>query len=177
MKATVPADGIYRVRAYVRDLSNLGGDGVRGSITVNNYIAASSEVCRGTGAHTYEAALGADRLWLKAGDRIEYVVDPLTDREYDPTGLSACYERTGDATARVINIDITGSNNRHVGAGREGWNDWNKWNYMRFSGSVAEYSPTPERTLPNCREADGTRRNVAFTLVHDSGAVDRKSVV
>ena len=174
LKAIVPSDGIYRARAYARDLNNGGGDGVRGSVAVNNYIVASAEVRRGTGQCTYEAALGADRLWLKAGDRIEYVIDPLTDREYDQTGLSACYERTGDATARVINIDITGSNNKHVGAGREGWRDWNKWNYMRFSGSVAEYSPTPERTLPNCREADGTRRNVAFTLAHDSGAVIAK---
>ena len=42
---------------------------------------------------------------------------------------------------------------------------------MRFSGSVAAYNPTPERTLENCREADGTtHRNVSFTLKRDSGA-------
>ena len=175
LKATVPADGVYRVRASIRDLNNTGGDGIRASVAVNNYVADSAAILRlASGGGLYEAVLSADRLWLKAGDRIEYVIDPLDGKDYDQTGLTACYERTGSATARVINIDITGSNNTHVGAGREGWSTWNKWNYMRFSGSVAEYSPTPERTLANCREADGTRRNVAFTLVHDSGAVIEK---
>jgi hypothetical protein len=59
----------------------------------------------------------------------------------------------------------------YAGVGREGWSNWTRWNGMRFSGSVAAFNPTPERTLANCKEADGTtHRNVAFTLKHDSGA-------
>ena len=183
IKATVPADGIYRVRSCVRDLNNgggiagFGGDGVRGSVVANGYIADSAVVWRlPSGGGLYEAVLSADRLWLKAGDRIEYVIDPQESKNEDPTGLSACYERTGDASARVINIDVAGSGDGRYSSttatAREGWGDWNRWNAIRFSSSLPQ---TSSRTIENCREADGTTKgNVSFTIARDSGATIQK---
>jgi len=131
---------------------------------------------RDSGGTIYETALGADRLWLKGGDRIEYVVDPLANRTSDPTGISACYERVGDATAHVINIDfgvpssVPGRFSNHTGAGREGWGEWNRWNALRISNS----SPSASVSVENCREADGrTKRNVALTLARSSGTVKK----
>ena len=172
LKATVPSNGVYRVRAYARDLNNGGGDGVQASVVANGYIAATSPVKRDSGGTIYEAVLGADRLWLKSGERIEYVVDPLTSRNCDPTGLSACYEKTDDATSHVVNIDfgvpgsVTGRFSNHTGAGREGWSNWNKWNALRIgSSSTLAFAE-------NCREADGsTKRNVTVALTRGSGAV------
>ncbi len=176
LKATVPSDGVYRARAYVRDLSNGGGDGVLASVVANGHVAATSPVMRESGGTIYETALGADRLWLKGGDRIEYVVDPSANRTSDPTGVSACYEKTGDPTAHVINIDfgvpssVAGRYSNHVGAGREGWSDWNKWNALRISNST----PTASVFVENCTEADGaTKRNVGFTLSRTSGNVTK----
>ena len=174
LKATVPSDGVYRVRAYARDLNNNGGDGVQVSVVADGHVAATSPVMRETGGTIYETALGADCLWLKGGERIEYVVDPLTSRTSDPTGISACYERVGDATAHVVNIDfgvpssVPGRFSNHTGAGREGWSDWNKWNALRISNST----PAATVSVDNCREADGeTKRNVTLTLARTSGTV------
>ncbi len=172
LKATVPSNGVYRVRACARDLNNGGGDGVQASVVANGYIAATSPVKRDSGGTIYEAVLGADRLWLKSGERIEYVVDPLTSRNCDPTGLSACYEKTDDATSHVVNIDfgvpgsVTGRFSNHTGAGREGWSNWNKWNALRIgSSSTLAFAE-------NCWEADGsTKRNVTVALTRGSGAV------
>ena len=174
LKAIVPSNGIYRVRAYARDLNNSGGDGVQVSVVADGHVAATSPVMRDSGGTIYETALGADRLWLRDGERIEYVVDPLSSRASDPTGISACYERVGDATAHVVNIDFgvpsthPGKFSNHTGAGREGWSDWNTWNALRISNS----SPSPSVSVENCYEADGTtKRNVTLTLARSSGTV------
>ena len=176
LKATVPSDGVYRARSYARDLNNGSGDGVLASVVANGHVAATSPVMRDSGGTIYETALGADRLWLKGGERIEYVVDPLTSRDADPTGLSACYERVGDATAHVVNIDfgvpssVAGRFSNHTGAGREGWSDWNKWNALRISNST----PASSASVDNCCEADGeTKRNVTLTLARTSGNVTK----
>lgn len=177
IKAVVPSDGVYRVRSYVRDLNNGGGDGVQASVVANGHVAATSPVMRDSGGTIYETALGADRLWLKGGDRIEYVVDPQANRTADPTGLSACYEICdASPSARVINIDfgvpssVAGRFSNHTGAGREGWSDWNKWNALRISNST----PAATVSVDNCREADGmTKRNVTLTLARTSGNVTK----
>ena len=177
LKATVPSDGVYRARSYARDLNNNGGDGVQASVVANGHVAATSPVMRDSGGTIYETALGADRLWLKGGDRIEYVVDPLSNRTSDPTGLSACYEICdASPSARVINIDfgvpgsVVGRFSNHTGAGREGWDDWNKWNALRISDST----PAATVSVDNCREADGmTKRNVTLTLASTSGNVTK----
>lgn len=177
IKATVPADGVYRVRSCVRDLNNSGGDGIRASVVANNYVADSAAIQRlASGGELYESVLSADRLWLKAGDRIEYVVDPLSEKDYDQTGLTACYERTGDASAHVVNIDfgvpssVPGRYSNHQGAAREGWGDWTRWMALRISNST----PAATVSVDNCREADGkTKRNVTLTLARTSGNVTK----
>ena len=176
LKATIPSDGVYRARAYARDLNNNGGDGVQVSVAADGHIVATSPVMRDSGGTIYETALGAERLWLRAGDRVEYVVDPLANRSNDNTGLSACYERADDATAHVVNIDfgvpssVAGRFSNHTGAGREGWSDWNKWNALRISNST----PAATVSVENCTEADGaTKRNVGFTLSRTSGNVTK----
>ena len=179
LRAEVPSNGIYRVRSYARDLNGNSGtayDGVRVILSAGGNAPMSAVVSRDNGeTYPFEAALSADRLWMKQGEGLHFTVDPRTSNSSDSTGLSACYERTGDATARVINVDITGSDGEgrfsaHVGAGREGWSDWNKWNAMRYSSAI-DASKAAEYTIANCREADGTtKRNVAFTLKRDSGA-------
>ena len=169
LRAEVPSDGIYRVRNYIRALNNnSNGNGVRAIVSAGGCAPSSVVVSRANNTSRYEAALAADRLWMKQGEALYFTVDPMTDPTSDATALSACYEKVGDATARVINIDITGSDENHAGVGREGWSDWNKWNAIRFSSKLPAAS---ERTKANCREADGTtKRNVAFTLKRDSGA-------
>ena len=178
IKAVVPSDGVYRVRSYVRDLNNNGGDGVRASVVANGHIIDSSVIWRlASGGGLFETALGADRLWLNSGDSIEYVVDPQETRNEDPTGISACYLiEESSPSARVINIDfgvpssITGRFSDHNGAGREGWSDWNKWNALRISNST----PAATVSVDNCREADGmTKRNVTLTLARTSGNVTK----
>ena len=177
LKATVPSNGVYRARAYARDLNNGGGDGVQVSVVADGHVAATSPVKRDSGGTIYETALGADRLWLRGGDRIEYVVDPLTNRDADPTGLSACYVlEESEPSAHVVNIDfgvpssVTGLFSNHTGAGREGWGDWNRWNALRISNS----SPSARAAVDNCREADGTtKRNVTLELTRSSGNVKK----
>ena len=180
LRAEVPSNGIYRVRSYARDLNGGSGsayyDGVRVILSAGGNAPMSAVVSRDNGeTYPFEAALSADRLWMKQGEGLYFTVDPRGYNNSDATALSACYEKTGEATARVINVDITGSDgsgrfSAHVGAGREGWSDWNKWNAMRYASSI-DVSKSAEYTIVNCREADGaTRRNVAFTLRRDSGA-------
>ena len=173
LRAEVPSNGIYRVRSYARDLNQNSGDaydGVRVIVSANSYAPASAIVSRDNGAsYSYEAALSADRLWMKQGEALYFTVDPRSSSSSDATALSACYEIADDAAdaPRVINIDITGSDDRYVGVGREGWSDWTRWNGIRFSSKLPA---TDERTKQNCREADGTtHRNVSFTLKRDSG--------
>lgn len=178
LKAEVPSDGIYRVRSYARDLNGntTNGDGVRVMVSVSGHAPASAIVSRDGGNYPYEAALSADRLWMKQGDALFFTVDPIGNSTSDVTAVSACYERVGDATAHVVNIDFgvpgsfPGKWSNHTGAGREGWSDWNKWNALRISNST----PAATVSVDNCREADGTtKRNVTLTLARTSGNVTK----
>ena len=178
LKAEVPSDGIYRVRSYARDLNGntTNGDGVRVMVSVGGHAPASAIVSRDGGNYPYEAALSADRLWMKQGDGLFFTVDPIGNSTSDVTAVSACYERVGDATAHVINIDFgvrsdyPGKFSDHTGAGREGWSNWNKWNALRISNST----PASSVSVDNCREADGeTKRNVTLTLARTSGNVTK----
>ncbi|MBQ3806697.1 MAG: hypothetical protein II840_01950 [Kiritimatiellae bacterium] len=178
LKAAVPSDGIYRVRSYARDLNGntTNGDGVRVMVSVSGHAPASAIVSRDGGNYPYEAALSADRLWMKQGDALFFTVDPIGNSTSDVTAVSACYERVGDATAHVVNIDfgvpskVVGKFSDHTGAGREGWSDWNTWNALRISNS----SPSATVSVENCREADGeTKRNVTLTLTRSTGTAKK----
>ena len=177
LRATVSADGIYRARGYARDLNQntATGDGVAFSVATAGGVPATAVVSRDSDDFRYEAGLAADRLWLREGERLEYVVDPRTGSASDATGFSACYEvEQNDALPSVVNIDITGSDgvgrfSAHGGPGREGFSDWNRWNAMRYSSKIDE-SKAASYTISNLREADGTtKRNVTFTLRRESG--------
>ena len=173
LRAEVPSNGIYRVRSYARDLNGNTGssyDGVCVIVSAGGYAPASAVVSRDNDAtYPYEAALSADRLWMKQGEAFYFTVDPRTSNYSDSTGLSACYVLEDAApTAHVVNIDIAGAGtgrlSNYVGAGREGWSDWNKWNALRLGAASSA-------AAENCREADGTTpRNVTLSLTRSSGA-------
>ena len=181
LRAAVPADGIYHARCYARDLSqydlNGGGDGIRLGISASGFVPDQVVVSRdllNRNNERYESAASADRLWLKAGENLEFVVDPNDIYNGDSTGLTACYAKEGDVVAetRVVNVHFTESGTGKFSATgqrpREGWADWNKWNALR-AGDAASAS------VRNCYEADGTtQRNLAVTLTHDSGAAIAK---
>ena len=179
LRAEAPSNGIYRVRSYARDLNNntSQGDGVRMILSANSYAPASAIVSRDSNDYPYEAALAADRLWLRQGEALYFTVDPRSGSTSDSTALSACYEICdASPSARVINIDfgvpssVVGRFSNHTGAGREGWDDWNKWNALRISDST----PAATVSVDNCREADGmTKRNVKLTLASTSGNVTK----
>ena len=182
LRAVVPADGIYHARAYGRDLSqfdlNGGGDGIRLGISVGGRLVPDLVVVSrdllNRDVERYERVADGDRLWLKAGDRLEFVVDPGAVYNGDGTGLTACYAKEGDTDAnrRVVNVHFTESGNGKLSATgqrpREGWADWNKWNALRPFG-------VSSATCRNCVEADGTTpRNVTVSLTRDSGTAIAK---
>ena len=175
LRATVPADGIYQARGNARDLNNteesngIVGDGILFGIAASGpYFPASAVVYRANNsANLYESILEGSDLWLRAGEPIDFIVDPRANNLYDATGLSACYIRESDATSSVINVDIgtaaTGRLSSFSGRGREGFSDWTAWNAL----------PAGATKVENCREADGTTpRNVTVAL---SGAVSAAS--
>lgn len=174
VRATVPSDGIYHARAYVRDIAHGDWNGVTLNILAagNTASAGTVSIDRDTsGQFPRETALDGDRLWLRSGHALDAALDPRDGiNAADATGMSVCYVKEGEATPSVIHIDITGTSDSlgrfsaHTGAGREGWSDWNRWNALR-PGAAA----TAERR--KCMEADGvTRRNATVTLARDSGA-------
>ena len=181
MRASVPADGIYHARCYARDLAqydnNGGGDGIRLGISASGFVPDQVVVSRdllNRNNERYESAASADRLWLKAGENLEFVVDPNDIYNGDSTGLTACYAKEGDVEVdtRVVNVHFTESGTGKFSPTtqrpREGWASWNKWNTLR-SGDAASAS------VRNCYEADGeTQRNLSVTLTHDSGAAIAK---
>ena len=181
LRASVPADGIYHARCYARDLAqydnNGGGDGIRLGISASGFVPDQVVVSRdllNRNNERYESAASADRLWLKAGENLEFVVDPNDIYNGDSTGLTACYAKEGDVEAdtRVVNVHFTESGTGKLSPTeqrpREGWANWNKWNALR-AGDAASAS------VRNCYEADGeTQRNLAVTLTHDSGAAIAK---
>ena len=175
VRAKVPSDGIYHARLYVRDISyNNSVDGVKLNLLVGGYVAATKVVSIDgniqTNPESREEALDGDRLWLRSGAALDTVLDPRSTHTSDGTGMSVCYAKVGEATPRVINIDITGASDStgrfsaHTGLSREGWSEWNKWNALR-PGAAASAE------CWYCFEADGaTRRNATVTLTRDSGA-------
>ena len=180
VRAAVPVDGIYTARAHARDLNTdvllatpNYADGVRFSLSMSGRVPATAHISLDTvksAESSAEASIEGRRLWLKAGEKLDAVVDPLSKNSNDGTGVGVCYAKESDAADApgVINIDITGSDDNYVGVGREGWSTWTKWNGIRFSSKLPAVA---EKTKQNCREADGTtKRNVAFTLKRDSNA-------
>jgi hypothetical protein len=174
VRANVPADGVYRVRGHARDLSIGNGgnnDGIRFSIAADGYVAASACVSRDPirySGSSAEASIECDRLWLKAGESWDAVVDPVANFNNDGTGLGVCYIKEGEAAPSVVNVDFSdtgaGAFSAYRGRGREGWSDWTRWNTVRPDGTAVarqEY----------CTEADGaTRRNMTLTLARNSSA-------
>ena len=177
-RGVVVESGLYRIRAYARDIKTGSGDGIRIAVGPDGAVGASTAVSRESGTMLpYEAAADASLVWLRAGEGANVAifskVDAATaDAESfynDGTGFGACYVKTADAPeSRVVNIDIGGGGagrfSSFSGRGREGWSDWTRWNALR-PGSSASAS------VENCREADGTTpRNVALSLARSSGA-------
>ena len=173
VRAFVPSNGIYRVRGRARDLDNTlqYTDGIRFTLALGGYIPATSLVQMNypvpAGVH-YEESLEGDRLWLKAGEAVDAVVDPDGIHYCDSTGLGLCYEREGDGTASVVNVDFTGTGtgvrSANTARAREGYGDWLSWNALRPSSADSA-------TVENCFEANGTaQRNVTVALSRSSGA-------
>ena len=177
LKAKVPVDGIYRMRGHARDLNKETGstlaDGILFSLFAGGHIPAAAYVSLDTTKYAgsaAEASIDGDRLWLKAGDTIDAVIDPGANRENDGTGLSVCYVKEGDVTdnMRVVNVHITqrgsGKFSPTAQRPREGWTTWNTWNALRPGDAASA-------TCANCYEGDGTaKRNVTVTLTRDSGS-------
>ena len=173
VRATVPSDGIYHARAYVRDIArNNSVDGVLLNILVGGCVAAAETVSidgDSSNPNPREAVLDGDRLWLKAGSALDAALDPTSNNANDATGMSVCYAREGGATPRVVNVDFAAAGSGLVsaftGRGREGWGDWTTWNALRPDASAsAEFI--------NCKEADGsTQRNATVSLARSSGDV------
>ena len=173
VRAIVPSNGVYRIRGRARDLDNTMQytDGIRFTLALGGYIPATSLVQMNypvpAGVH-YEESLEGDRLWLKAGETFDAVVDPGTQHYCDSTGLGLCYECVGDGTASVVNIDFTGTGTGKLSAntarGREGFGDQHAWNALR-PGDEASVA------IDGCRDAGGlTLRKMTVTLTRTSGA-------
>jgi aspartate kinase len=98
-----------------------------------------------------EASLEGDRLWLRAGETFDAVVDPEGNYYCDSTGLGLCYEREDDGTASVVNVDFTGTGTGKLSAnamrGREGFGDWLSWNALRPGGEA-------NVSVANCLDAE-----------------------
>ncbi len=171
VRAIVPSDGVYHVRVRARDLDNREAvDGVRFTLAAGGCISETREVVlnsvRGEGSNA-ETTLDSDRLWLKTGETVDAVVDPMGNYAADTTGLGLCYEREGAATASVVNVDFTGTGTGRFSAntarGREGFADWTAWNALRPDAAASAM-------VEDCYEADGaTRRNATVTLTRNSG--------
>ena len=172
VRAIVPSNGIYRVRARARDLDNTvqNTDGIRFTLALGGYIPATSLIQMNypvPAGVPYEASLEGDRLWLKAGETFDAVIDPEAQYYCDTTGLGLCYERAGDGTASVVNVDFTGTGTGKLSAntarGREGFGDWLSWNALRPGGEAIV-------SVANCLDADGTtKRNMTVELTRTSG--------
>ena len=172
VRASVPSNGIYRVRGRARDLDNTGSTGgIRFTLAVAGYIPATSLVQMDRpmpAGVSCEASLEGDRLWLKAGETFDAVVDPDVQYYCDSTGLGLCYERMGVGMVSVVNVDFTGTGigklSANTARAREGFGDWLSWNALRPGGEVCA-------SVANCLEADGTtKRNLAVSLARNSGA-------
>jgi len=172
VRAIVPSNGVYRVRGRARDLDNTGTTGgIRFTLAVAGYIPATSLVQMDPtvpSGVSCEASLEGDRLWLKAGETFDAVVDPEIQYYCDSTGIGLCYERAGDGTAGVVNVDFTGTGTGKLSANairaREGFGDWLSWNALRPGGEALA-------SVANCLEANGTtKRNMAVSLTRESGA-------
>ena len=173
VRAIVPSNGIYRVRGRARDLDNTmqHTDGIRFTLALGGYIPATRLLQMNypvPAGVPYEASLEGDRMWLKAGETFDAVVDPGTQYYCDSTGLGLCYEREDDGTANVVNVDFTGTGTGKLSAnamrGREGFGDWLSWNALRPGGEAIA-------SVANCLDADGTtKRNMTVELTRVSGA-------
>ena len=166
VRAIAPADGIYRARAYARDLSS-ANDGIRFSLAVGDCVPATARVSLEMSGYPSETAFDGDHLWLKAGESVDAVVNPYLTNNNDATGLGVCYVKEGDALPSVVNVDFTaagsGRFSSYAGRGREGWSDWTRWNALRPNGAA-----TVE--IKDIFEADGaTRRNAAVVITRTSG--------
>ena len=173
VRAIVPSDGIYRVRGRARDLDNTmqNTDGVRFTLALGGYIPATKLVQMNypvPAGVSCEASLEGDRLWLKEGEVVDAVVDPEGQNYCDSTGLGLCYEREGDGTASVVNVDFTGTGTGLLSAntarGREGFGNEHAWNALRPGGEASA-------AVDGCRDAGGTStRKMSVSLTRDSGA-------
>lgn len=171
VRAVVPSNGVYHVRGRARDLDNQNAvDGVRFTLAASGYIADTREVVlnsvRGEGSNA-EATIDCDRMWLRAGETVDAVVDPMGSYAADSTGLGFCYEREGEGTANVVNVDFTGTGSGKLSAntarGREGFGDQHAWNALRPAGAASA-------TVDDCRDADGTTlRSMTVSLTRNSG--------
>ena len=177
VRATVPVDGIYSARGYGRDLKasdTAGADGVRLSLGVDGSVPSTTRISRGdvgVNINVYEASVGAERLWLRQGSFLDFVVEMVGNYSGDGTGLSACLVNDGNtpgAELSVVNVAFTDTTGMSPfdKPGREGWSDWTTWNALNISGSPASV----ERGA--CTEAAGSKvRNMKVSVSRSSGNI------
>lgn len=174
LRAVAPSDGVYHLRAYGRDLSRHGADGVRIVAVVGESVfdAAVISIDQNTSSFPREAALDGSALWMRNGDAVAVMIDPRNSNTSDGTGLGAAFAQEAAAASvpSVVNVDFAASGSgkfsAFIGRGREGYGDWTAWNALRPNST-----PTPDIVIENCTEADrSTCRNVTVALTRSSGA-------
>ena len=170
VRATVPEDGIYRMKAYARDIS-YSGNGILVSVAAGSSVPAAQRVALEDAACPYEAAIDGDRMWLRAGDTLDAVINPFSGHHNnDGTCFSVCYIKEGgvDADKKVVNVHVTqrgsGKFSPTSQRPREGWSGWSTWNALRPGD-------TASAMCSNCYDGDGTtKRNMTMTLTRNSGS-------
>ena len=151
VRFTVPETGVYQATAWYKDNDSAGGasavNGAAGYVLVNGYVSGvktfRSEGASKDGNPTVPyARIQVGDLYLVAGEKIDFVVDPNSAVNNDLTTLQAWATKT-EGGNRYVSFDIDGhaagqtARGTYAGGGRVGFTG-SSWVSFKVEDGAAE---------------------------------------
>lgn len=156
VRLEIPEDGVYRATAWYKDCDPDGPSGSKngavGYILANGYFTgvktfqSEAQSSDGNPLAPYARVQSGD-LYLKAGEKINFVVDPRQAVNNDLTSLQAWATKTGDGD-RYVSFDIDGhaegenEPTTYAGAGRVGFTGAT-WSSLKAENGAETVSSKP----------------------------------
>jgi hypothetical protein len=184
VRFTAPHDGVYSASAWAADFSHeskyvaedngvavhiLAGGKSLDSTIVNASPHGSWASVPGQGV------VGKDRIYLKSGETIDFVIDMNGYQNNDATELYAWVDEDASLTAQsVLSVDFdSGASGTYAGAARVGYSDA-LWNRMNLQNGAASAKSRPLRYVANGRTGATLTLSKAggVTVTAEGGATD-----
>lgn len=144
VRFTAPRDGVYSASAWATDFSYADNSPKEDNGVAVHILAGGKSLdsitIKSSASVTGQGVVGKDRIYLKSGETIDFVIDMNGYQNNDATELYAWVDEEASLTAQsVLSVDFDcGASGTYAGKARVGYSDalWNRMNLQNGAASA-----------------------------------------